>query len=448
MWLLDQKVFLEMQGMLKSGALAFSPESQKEFEALVAARRSQSGEFTAFDTGMYSVANGEANIVIAGPITAAPSYFSYMYSSRVCLYSDIILCALTAQSAEEVRSITLSIDSPGGTVEGLFDTLDALNSITKPMTARVTGAATSAAYAIAATTQKIVATSRARELGSIGVATRFFVYDDEVTITSTEAPKKRPDVKTEEGKAAVREELDAIHDLFVEAIAQGRGITEKKVNADFGRGATLLADEALRRGMIDEIDATSTKAAPVAAISASTANSGEDDQPKDETMDKEELQAKHPKVFAEVMKLGVDKERDRVSAHLTMGEGMGAMETAIKACKEGTEMTSTLMAEYNVAGLNKRDTEARAADEAEVAAGADNAGSDTDPQFADDGEGEFDAFDGFGGNFDASQVPTPTKQAAKPAKPAKPASRGKQNQQSMQVLNLVENALGMQGGSQ
>ena len=439
MWLLDQKVFLEMQGLLKSGALAFSPESQKEFEALVAARRSQSGEFTAFDTGMYSVANGEANIVIAGPITAAPSYFSYMYSSRLCLYSDIILCALTAQSAEEVKNITLSIDSPGGTVEGLFDTLDVLNSITKPMTARVTGAATSAAYAIAATTEKIVATSRAREVGSIGVATRFFVYDDEVTITSTEAPDKRPDVRTEEGKAAVRRELDGIHDLFVEGIAQGRGVPEKKVNADFGRGATLLADEALKRGMIDEIEATVAKA-PIAAISAS----GEDDQPKDEPMNKEELQAKHPEVFAEVMQLGVDKERDRVSAHLTMGEGMGAMDIAVKAVQDGSEMTATLTAQYTVAGMNKRETEDRIADEIDTAAGADNAGPAA--EFADDyGDPSAAQFP-----FEPqAQAPAPTQQAA--ARPAKPRSQGSQraqNQASAQVLKIVERTVGVQGGEQ
>ena len=47
--------------------------------------------------------------------------------------------------------------------------------------------------------------------------------------------------------------VDGLDELFAEAIADGRGTTIEKVNADFGQGATLLADEAVKRGMIDSI---------------------------------------------------------------------------------------------------------------------------------------------------------------------------------------------------
>jgi ClpP class serine protease len=110
--------------------------------------------------------------------------------------------------------------------------------------------------------------------GSIGIAASFLVDESIVEIASTEAPKKRPDVSTAEGKAIVREELDAIHEVFVEAIARGRSTTTTNVNRNFGRGAIVLARDAKRAGMIDSIAAGASGAGARAAtrnISAASA---------------------------------------------------------------------------------------------------------------------------------------------------------------------------------
>ena len=77
-------------------------------------------------------------------------------------------------------------------------------------------------------------------------------------------------------------------------------------------------------------------------------------------MTKEELQAQHPATFAAVLAMGTDQERDRVSAHLMMGEASGDMATASKAIAEGSEMTALLHATYAAAGMKNTELAARA----------------------------------------------------------------------------------------
>src|SRR5690606_40268393 len=77
----------------------------------------------------------------------------------------------------------------------------------------------------------------------------------------------------------------------------------------------------------------------------------------------EELKAQHPELCKELVAEGVKKgeagERDRVCAHLTLGEASGDLKTAFEAIKSGEAMTSTLQAKYMAAGMNRRDREER-----------------------------------------------------------------------------------------
>lgn len=62
----------------------------------------------------------------------------------------------------------------------------------------------SAAYAIACQTSEVVAKNQAARLGCIGIASMFHISENQVDITSTKVPKKRPDVRTVQGVAAVK----------------------------------------------------------------------------------------------------------------------------------------------------------------------------------------------------------------------------------------------------
>jgi ClpP class serine protease len=179
--------------------------------------------------------------------------------------------------------------------------------------------------------------------------------DSKVSIASTKAPKKRPDVTTDEGKAMVQEQLDPMHDLVAESIADGRGTTTKKVNANFGQGAMVLAEQALKAGMIDSIGSAPQQSAPEAAETKEV-----------RSMDLQKLKTEYPAVYDAAVAVGRDTERDRVCAHLKMGAESGDMETAVTAITDGSDMTMTLTATYMSAARNKALTDARVDDNQEV----------------------------------------------------------------------------------
>ena len=99
-------------------------------------------------------------------------------------------------------------------------------------------------------------------------------------------------------------------------------------------------------------------------------------------MDLEKLKSEHPSVYAAVLALGVtagvDQERDRVGAHLTMGASSGDMKTAIEAIEKGDNMTATLQAKYMAAGMNRANVQARGDDDGDAGSVADGANNDDD----------------------------------------------------------------------
>lgn len=365
MWLLESSVRQALQQAQKAG---FTPsvEQQAQFEA-------RFGEASASDSQLLTVSGANAEIAIKGVITKSPSYMAMLFGGGNTTYPEIISAIAAAEQDDTVSNITFAIDSPGGHFDGLFDTLAAIQSAKKPTKAVISNVGASAAFAIATQADEVVASNIAARIGSVGVVASFVVYDDEIDIASTDAPKKRPDVTTAEGIAMVREELDAMHEIFVEAIAEGRETTTDKVNADFGQGGTVLANEALKRGMIDSVAAPSLKA--VKSTNTTTANSG--NQPEATKMDLKTLQSQHPETFAAAVQQGTTEERDRVSAHLMMGQSSGDMKTACTAITDGSAMTATLQATYMTAGMNRSDVASRQDDDNSANAG-DNANAQDD----------------------------------------------------------------------
>jgi ClpP class serine protease len=203
---------------------------------------------------IFKRAGDVAEIRIEGVLSPKMDLWALWYGEGCTTYGDIIQSLALASSDPSVRRVVLNIASPGGYVAGLFDCLAAIEMFTKPKEV-IASMADSAAYAIAAMGGKITAVNPAAEFGSVGVVQTHVKYDfaEVINITSTHAPDKRPDPATEEGRATIRKHLDDLHDLFVDAIARGRGKTKDVVNQTFGRGGVVLSKEAKRLGMIDKI---------------------------------------------------------------------------------------------------------------------------------------------------------------------------------------------------
>jgi len=352
MWLLLQSVLNDIQDARASG-VKFTAEQVATFEA-------SDGE------SIMALAGNSAEIHVKGVLTNTPDMFARWFGGGNTTYPAIIAALAEADANPEVKQIVMRFDSGGGAVNGMFDAIAAMQTTKKPIKAIVGTMAASAAYGLASQADEMVAHNRASAVGSIGVVVDAFVSESRVSITSSNAPDKRPDVTTEKGKATIIAQLDAIAGLLDEAVAEGRNTTVEKVNADFGQGGILLADEALKRGMIDSISTNKP---------ATATNGGKPQEQR--SMDLQTLKAQHPDVYAAAAQEGRTEERDRVGAHLTMGEASGDMKTAIGAVQDGSAMTATLQAKYMAAGMNRSDVQARQDDDAEANAGDDaNAGEE------------------------------------------------------------------------
>lgn len=371
-WFLEAGIF---QRVARAMADAVSPTAQQQadYDAIYSAQSGSDGP------RILSVAGKSAEISIIGVLTKSPSWIAAFFGGGNTTYSEINSALAVADRDDAVEDITLVIDSGGGQIAGLFDTLAAIEAVNKPITAVVHNMAASAAYAIASQADSVVANNKAAILGSIGIRQDHFISDEVVVVTSSNAPKKHPDAATEEGKAVIREELDAIEEIFIDAIADGRGTSSKKVIADFGQGGVFLANEALKRGMIDSVADGSSK--PVKNAKSTTARSGGDTM-EAKKMDLEELKAKHPAIYAAAKADGATeataKERDRVSAHLEMGQASGDMKTALAAVEDGADMTQKHQAKYMAAGMNRQDIAGRQEDDEAAAPADDTADSDAD----------------------------------------------------------------------
>lgn len=308
------------------------------------------------DEPRFLKADGVARIPIIGALTKSPDFFFSLFGSGNTVYGNIVAAVQAADADPEIDRIVLEIDSPGGTLAGMFEAAAAIAATTKPTTAEITDQAASAAFALASQADSITVNNPMARVGSIGIVTSQIVNESKVTITSTDAPLKSPDVSTPEGVAAIRAELDAVHIEFAQLIATGRGVTLNQVNTDFGRGGMLIASEALQAGLIDGIDSGRIAAQAEPSSTETTT-----------AMDLNELLAKYPELCASIRQTGhaagITQERERVTAHVSMGEGSPA--SALLAAGfiiDGSDFGPVQQAKYLGAARNAADINAVQAD--------------------------------------------------------------------------------------
>lgn len=213
-------------------------------------------------------ADGNANIPVRGILSTQVDWCAAYFQETTTTYGFIRAAAIKADNDSRVTGkIRLRMETPGGIITDLDETSQVLFNLKKPTETIGSGMIASAGYYLASQTDSITVNSPSVFVGSIGVAVEFIdrsKLDDErgvkrVTLTSTDAPDKRPDLSTTNGQKSLIRELDALHNIFVSRIVQGRNkndsaFTNKIVNETFGKGAVLIASEAMDAGMIDGVE--------------------------------------------------------------------------------------------------------------------------------------------------------------------------------------------------
>jgi ClpP class serine protease len=135
---------------------------------------------------------------------------------------------------------------------GINEFADIIRNSPKPVTAYVGIMAASAHYWLASAASQVVIDATA-QVGNIGIVTKRVMNKQTgvVEIVSSRAPDKRPDMSTPEGRAVIQAEVNAIEDVFISAVAQGRGLTPEDIAAY--RGRMLTGVEAVAAGFADKL---------------------------------------------------------------------------------------------------------------------------------------------------------------------------------------------------
>lgn len=206
---------------------------------------------------MSMIRNGTAIIPLVGAIYPRSNMVSA--SSGGTSLDTFMRDVRVAWASTDVNRIVVLIDSPGGVVSGLGEAAEMLRASPKPMVSFVTGMAASAAYWLGSQAGEMVL-DRAASVGSIGVVasmTRQEGVDSNgrrsYEVVSSGAPYKRPDPSTDEGRASILRDVDAIEGVFMGDVAAGRKVSAAVVREQFGKGAMVFAGEAVRNGMADRV---------------------------------------------------------------------------------------------------------------------------------------------------------------------------------------------------
>lgn len=170
----------------------------------------------------------------------------------------------TAAMDPKVEAILIAVDSPGGTADGLAALADAIFEARKLKPVHMFAQDLAASAAVWAGSQATrVSIGSTAVFGSIGVYT---VIDD-VSAAFAEAGVIRHVVRFGEHKGRivegakveqvaldkVQEEIDTFGQLFIEAVARGRGMSVEAVSK-LATGEVWIGTDALATGLVDAVE--------------------------------------------------------------------------------------------------------------------------------------------------------------------------------------------------
>ncbi|WP_162239998.1 S49 family peptidase [Methylobacterium sp. Leaf99] len=208
-----------------------------------------------------SVRDGVAIISAEGPLFKRANFMTEFFGATS--YDVLRRDLQAAVDNGGVRAILLNIDSPGGEAAGIGELAAAVKSLRgqgKPIVAYVGDLGASAAYWLASAADSIVVGTSAA-LGSIGVRASYAdtsARDERSGVrrydfVSSQSPYKVTDLQSDDGRARVQARVDTLAQVFIETVAENRGVTVDRVLAAFGQGDVLIGRAAVDAGMADTI---------------------------------------------------------------------------------------------------------------------------------------------------------------------------------------------------
>lgn len=246
-WAIEETAANQLMSILRGTPAA---AHQAEFES----RR----DSDASNPGYDKLQDGVAFISLSGPLTKAPTSMdggtSTVWARRL---------VRSAANDDEVKSIILVIDSPGGSVSGTEQLAAdvAMAAKKKPCYAVVEDCCCSAAYWIASQSSAIYANETAM-VGSIGTymaiydASRMFENAGVEMLVFKTGAKKGSGIFgtsiTDEQRAAFQKTVDDLNSHFLSAVNRARGLN-LVAGEGIADGGVLIGHQAVSAGLIDGI---------------------------------------------------------------------------------------------------------------------------------------------------------------------------------------------------
>jgi protease-4 len=181
------------------------------------------------------------------------------FSSEVVDSETIVEFIEKANETKNVKAILLKINSPGGTVVASKEIVKAVDAVEKPVVALIREIGTSGAYWVASSADFIVADELSLT-GSIGVNGGYLEFgglmkEYGVGYEEMKAGKYKDignsyEKLSSEEREILQDKVDRIHEEFILAIAENRGLDFETVK-QMSEGLYYLGLEAMDLGLID-----------------------------------------------------------------------------------------------------------------------------------------------------------------------------------------------------
>lgn len=208
-----------------------------------------------------SLPGGVAVLSVRGPMMRNPSGFAKAIMGFVG-YEDVIQAANDLREDTNVSAVVLSIDSPGGAVNGIEEATAALAELaaTKPLVSHTSGLMCSGGVYLATSASERYAT-RDATVGSIGVIasvldlSRLLANEGIAIVHIAEPPGKAAlrigQPVTAEATADLRESVVEDYQIFRGRVAEATGLTNEQIDAMDARVYTGTG--AKRAGLVNGV---------------------------------------------------------------------------------------------------------------------------------------------------------------------------------------------------
>ena len=327
---------------------AIAPDSLREIQQIyathckgdkidIAAIEARLGRPLANDQQQYSVREGGIAVLpIEGVM--APKANLFMQISGGASTQMLTRQVDSALADSRVKGLVLSIDSPGGSVFGMAELAAAVHEAAKikPVVAVSDGSIASAAYYVGSAANAVYLSGPVVHAGSIGIVSRLGISQaNPESMEFTRGKYKRGGINgaqpDSEYLAYYEAQLDHLYTVFVDAVAQHRGVSSDDVLAHMADGRTFIGQQAIDAGLADGfatvdaiVEAMATHPAQyskrrkaVFALGAPSPTpagaqaAGTEPEPvlldhstptalKESTMDRATLEQQHPALFAQL----------------------------------------------------------------------------------------------------------------------------------------------------